>query len=206
MGSYFRKPTFDDLDLSSRLIYLSGPHLYRYIFALDEPKIYELLKYMLTKNGMYSMKHAIIEVDEAIVRGLCLAYPAKAINEMTKEMMKDLGGFFKILGVWKFVIMISRLKLNSYFPKTHDDEFFISNIAVLEQFRGKGIAKSLLEKTGQEALESGFNKLSLFVEIENSKAIRFYEKLAFIEEESVSLPFRYHKYDLVGFTKMIKEI
>lgn len=206
MGRELRKPTVDDLDSCSRLIYLSGPHLYSYIFVLEEPKIYELIKHMLTTNGMYSMRHALIEVDNGITRGLCLAYPAKMIHEMTKEMMKALGGFWKILGIWQFIIMISRLKLNSYFPKTRDDEFFISNLAVFEQYRGKGIAQSLIEKTGQKALGFGIHKLSLFVEIENSNAIQFYKNLAFKEEERVILPLKYRKYDLVGFTKMIKEI
>jgi ribosomal protein S18 acetylase RimI-like enzyme len=206
MGRDLRKPTVDDLDACSRLIYLSGPHLYSYIFVLDEPEIYGLIKFMLTTKGMYSMRHAIIDVDNGAASGMCLAYPAKEIKEMTKEMMRDLGGFWKILGIRQFIIMMSRLKLNSYFPKTRDDEFFISNIAVFEQYRGKGIAPSLLEKTGQDALELGINKLSLFVEIDNSNAIQFYQKLAFREEERVVLPVKYQKYGLLGFTKMVKEI
>lgn len=206
MGIEIRTPTINDLDACSKLIYLSGPHLYHYIFVLDEPEIYGLLRFMLNADGMYSMKNAIIDVENNNIRGLCLAYPARAINDMTKQMLKDLGGFLKILGLGKFIIMINRLQLNSFFPKTYDDEYFVSNIAVLEQYRGKGIAKSLLGKIERKALENEIKKLSLFVEIDNIHAIQVYEKLGYKKIDSIELPKKYNEYGLIGFIKMVKEL
>ena len=111
-----------------------------------------------------------------------------------------------ISGFLNFIKMMFRLRLNKYFPGTENDEFFISNIAVFEEFRGKGIAVKLLQKAEEIALEKGLSKLSLYVEIDNSHAIRVYEKFGFHEVEKLMLPEKYNKYNLYGFYKVMKRI
>jgi ribosomal protein S18 acetylase RimI-like enzyme len=86
------------------------------------------------------------------------------------------------------------------------DELFISNLAVFEEYRGKGIAVKLLEKAEEMATEKGLNKLSLYVETDNSHAKRVYEKFGFQEVKKSMLPQEFHKHNLFGFYKMRKVI
>ena len=99
-----------------------------------------------------------------------------------------------------------RLSLNIYFPGMDKNELFISNLAVFEEYRGKGIAVKLLGKAEEIAVENGLGKLALYVETDNNHAKRIYERYGFRESKRVLLPEKYHKYNLYGFYKMVKEI
>jgi ribosomal protein S18 acetylase RimI-like enzyme len=63
--------------------------------------------------------------------------------------------------------MMTRFKLNSYFPKLENDELFISNLAVFDNFQKQGVAKRLLNAAEVLAKEKGLKKLSLYLEIDN---------------------------------------
>ena len=121
-------------------------------------------------------------------------------------MLKCIKGMIIIGGILNFLKMMFRLKLNKHFPKIKKDEIFISNLAVFEEYRGKGIAVKLLEKAEEMAREQGLNKLSLYVEIDNSHAKRVYEKFGFQEVIKAVLPKGYNKHNLFGCYKMIKVI
>jgi len=205
--SNLRKPYNDEWDDCVKLIYISGPHLYSFIFVESEPKIYELLKLLYEQSGnVYSKDNVVIEEENGTIRGLLLGYPARDMKTQSMQMLKSIKGMFVISGVLNFTKMLFRLSLNKYFPGTEHDEFFISNLAVFEEFRGKGIAVKLLQKAEEIALEKGLSKLSLYVEIDNSYAIRVYEKFGFHEVKKVVLPEKYNKYNLFGFYKMSKVI
>ena len=88
----------------------------------------------------------------------------------------------------------------------YNDEFFISNLAVFKECRGKGVGTSLLKRAEEEAIEQGLDKLSLYTELDNSNAIKLYKKFGFREVGKVVLPVSYNKYDLFGYYKMLKEL
>lgn len=52
----------------------------------------------------------------------------------------------------------------------------IGRIAVLEEHRGQGIGRKLVERCEQEALKNGLNKVKLAAQLES---IPFYEKLGY---------------------------
>lgn len=70
----------------------------------------------------------------------------------------------------------------------HKHEFFdetrlhINQLAVNPQFRGKGIAKQLIRKSEELALELGIKTMDLSVSENNKSAIKLYEKLGFDTE------------------------
>ena len=207
MVSQLRKPYDNESDDCAKLIYISGPHIYSYSFVAGEPKIYELFKLLYNKPGnMYSKENAIVEEENGRIRGLLITYPTIDMKKMVIKMLKNIKGMLMISGFFNFVKMVFRLRLNKYLPGTENDEFFISNLAVFEEYRGKGIAIKLLEKAAEMAMEKGLDKLSLYVETDNSHAKRVYEKLGFQEVKKVILPKRYNKHNLFGFYKMIKGI
>ena len=207
MISKLRNPYNNESDDCVKLIYISGPHLYSFIFVESEPKIYELFKHLYEKPGnIYSKENVVVEEENGTIRGLFLAYPARDMKKQAINMLKCIKGMFVISGVFNFIKMLFRLRLNKYFPGTENDEFFISNLAVFEEYRGEGIAVKLLEKAEEMAMEKGLKKLSLYVEIDNSHAKRVYEEFGFEEVKNVVLPKKYNKHNLFGFYKMIKGI
>ena len=99
------------------------------------------------------------------------------------------------------------MKIQRFMSNLYDeDEYYISNLAVHENYRGRGIGVELLAKAEEIAKINGYKKLSLLVELDNSNAQRIYEKYGFKKTETISLPKKYYKYCINGFLKMIKEI
>lgn len=59
------------------------------------------------------------------------------------------------------------------------EELHVHSIAVVEQFRGKGIGRRLMEETLRLARERGARRVRLEVKTTNVPAILLYEKLGF---------------------------
>ena len=59
------------------------------------------------------------------------------------------------------------------------DEADITNVAVVEKFRGKGVATELLEQLFLRGYERGIENFTLKVRVGNAPAIHLYEKLGF---------------------------
>jgi ribosomal protein S18 acetylase RimI-like enzyme len=205
--SKLRKPDNNEADDCAKLIYISGPDLYSYSFVTGVPKAYQFIKFIYNRPGtLFAKENVVIEEENGMIRGLILAYPASDTKKMAIPMLKSIKGLWRINGLINFLKMVYRLKLNRHFPRTKNDELFISNLAVFEEFRGKGIATELLNEAEEMAVAKGLNKLSLIVETDNRHAKRVYEKRGFQEVKKAVLPASYNKYNLYGFYKMVKEI
>lgn len=59
------------------------------------------------------------------------------------------------------------------------DRLVICDIYVAEPYRGTGLARELVERAERRARESGCPELKLEVDVENERAIAFYEGLGF---------------------------
>ncbi len=62
-----------------------------------------------------------------------------------------------------------------------EDELQIANIAVDKEYRGKGIAKILLEWIIEQAVKQNYKSITLDVRESNSAAIRLYDQYGFRE-------------------------
>jgi ribosomal protein S18 acetylase RimI-like enzyme len=59
------------------------------------------------------------------------------------------------------------------------DRLLIGDFYVQEGYRGEGLAHELMEYAAERAREAGCSELTLNVDVNNKRAIRFYEKLGF---------------------------
>lgn len=199
-----RKPKNYESNDCVKLLYISGPDLYTYIFIDRKPKIYDVLNLFIKTPGIYSKENILIEEENGNIKGLILAYPAQKMMLMSKQMLNLIKDMIFISGLVNFIKIIARFKLNLYFPKLENDELFISNLAVFNNFRKQGVAKRLLSAAEEIAVENGLKKLSLYLEIDNSIAKNLYLRYGFTEESKIILPKRYNKHNLFGFYKMVK--
>lgn len=204
-GIRIRRAEAHEADICAGLLYASAPELYRYCFVKSQPRLLGLFELMLRMPGtMYSMEHTMIEVQQGKARGLILGYPAREMRGYARGLLKRTGTLIAYVGPGDFFRMLWRLKLNRYMPGTEDDEFFVSNVAVKEAYRGQGTATRLMKKVEEMALAAELQKVSLYVETHNPIARRLYEKLGYRETDTRFLPDRYSKHGLVGFSKMTK--
>lgn len=66
--------------------------------------------------------------------------------------------------------------------------FYINTVAVVQACRGQGIGQALMAFAESEALQRGFERLSLIVFEENRGALRLYQRLGFAEAARVPAP------------------
>ena len=59
------------------------------------------------------------------------------------------------------------------------DRLLVGDVYVAADHRGTGLARELMEQAGQRAREVGCPELTLDVDVENERALAFYEKLGF---------------------------
>lgn len=143
-----------------------------------------------------------------MIRGLIIALPFPIIKKYTTNELKFFWtvktGFFS--SIKYFLKVFTRLLTALKYPKLHDDEYYISNLAVYPGFRGKGIGKKLLNAVEERAKDAGYKKLSLYVELDNNLAVKLYEKCGFKIISSVTFPPKLKKYGLEELHKMVKEL
>lgn len=104
-----------------------------------------------------------------------------------------------------FLVSLENDKVSGYVGMNYVlDEGYITNIAVFKQYRGNGIATSLLENLILRCIDLKLSFLSLEVRVSNEKAISLYEKFEFknlgIRKNFYTLP----KEDAFIMTKYFK--
>jgi ribosomal protein S18 acetylase RimI-like enzyme len=77
-------------------------------------------------------------------------------------------------------ILVHQKKENQTFPK---ESYGILAICVSPEVQGQGISQKLMQLSEIEAIRRGFKKMHLTVDVENHRAIRFYEKLGYFKVE-----------------------
>jgi ribosomal protein S18 acetylase RimI-like enzyme len=86
------------------------------------------------------------------------------------------------------------------------DEYFISNLAVLPERQGRGLGKFLLQQVENQAMELGFHKLSLTVDVENPRAISLYQQTGFRLIQTIEIEPLRKLIGYGGFHRMLKDL
>ena len=108
MISELRIPDNGEADDCAKLIYISGPHLYSYIFVEGEPKIYDLINLLYdTPGSMIAKERTAIEEENGRIRGLILAYPASDMKKMAIPMLRSIKGLLLINGLLNLLKMLT---------------------------------------------------------------------------------------------------
>jgi ribosomal protein S18 acetylase RimI-like enzyme len=68
-----------------------------------------------------------------------------------------------------------------YMNDSEEMQAYITNVSVIEEFHGVGLAKKLMHKCFDLAENRGFEEICLEVSSDNARAISFYKKLGFNE-------------------------
>ncbi|NJE00920.1 N-acetyltransferase [Thermococcus sp. JdF3] len=183
------------------LMEISAPE---YFPALLGPRFSEMFKTLfLEKENLFSHEHVIFAVYENRIAGMLLGYDWKVKEREEKRtgwlMLKTLGfDFLRQLPAF--------ISAASGSGKLEEGDYYISNVAVYPEFRGKGIGKALMLKAEELAEQSGARRVALDVEKDNENAIRIYKRLGYSVEREHSIELGGRRYRFYRMTKPLEKI
>lgn len=203
-----RQPLPDEYGKVNPLLYQSGPEMFNWFFVSEScDEVCRFFDLLYAKPDTAFSKELIwIEEEEGTVRGTILGIPGREKKLLEKSIGKYGKEIGRIAGLRRTIIMIFRGRLGRYLSVIDTDEYYIGNLAVHEDHRGKGIGPALLDRIRDVAVSAGYRKLSLLVELGNDHAEHVYTRFGFETVRTIDFPKKYHRYGLRGFKKMVKPL
>jgi ribosomal protein S18 acetylase RimI-like enzyme len=140
-------------------------------------------------NNRFSHEYCtVIEINGEVAASV-ITYPASLMKELNETVIKKLKKRF--VNDEKSFLYYSEKIRNS--REAFDDEYYIDNLAVSTEFRGKGLSKILITAAEKKGIEEGYKKISIIAEIHNEKAFDIYKHLGYIKDCEIEvLGHRYH--------------
>ncbi|MDR2966986.1 MAG: GNAT family N-acetyltransferase [Methanobacteriaceae archaeon] len=184
---------FEEFDLNkhnshkvAKLIFSVDSKTYSKVFKRNEKAISAIEKLLLAENDFNINKKYNIEKniqlfvvkDENInknILGILDAEKGKKSN-----FLYDIFFLFKNLAIgyafrFSLIYFVDFLTLSNL----NQDDYYISELAVDESQRKKGIGTKIIKKAIKKAKEENYTRVILDVDVSNEKAIKLYESLGF---------------------------
>lgn len=145
-------------------------------YGSEQERKETLKRLMRMKNNRFSLDNIIVARKNKKLVGMLLYIEGDQIDRLTinseKQVIATQKGWINKLG-----LLYTSIKDFFFFRECKEDEFYISNIAIKPEYRGKGYANIMIEKAYEIARKKGYRKASLVAK--NNKLISFYGKLGF---------------------------
>ncbi len=169
----FRSATPSDAKLASRLLFDTFPQKATFILGLGlEERAKKILAKLFTIKGhRLSYEFTKFAIYNGRVVGLITSFPGRLHAQVNRKLDVLLLKQYGLRG--KLAIFQRGFPL-LFIKETAKDEYFLSNFITKAKMRCKGVGNLMLSGVEQWAKESGHNKISLMVHIENRAARRFY--------------------------------
>ncbi len=167
-----------DIDKVSKLIYETELELFKPLFGKNQQKAQYNIKKLII-NGENSFGHDFINVvtlDNDEVLGVLVSYSGRELkeNNETRTLFKALG-FIEFLKLTLIGSILNKLLTS----EKNDDDYYLSNISVDENHRGKGVGTFILKYALKLANEKNARRVILDVSLDNIGARKLYEKTGF---------------------------
>lgn len=193
----------DMAPVAATLIYMTLGKMADYLFGADDPRRAQDLLARLFRLGFnrFSYRFTGVAAPDGEVSGLLISYSGPVMRTldvpMALELKRQTGlqGFARFMGR---VLPLARIK------EAEDDEYFISNVAVLPESQGRGIGRQLLAWAERRAREQGFGKLALSVDVENERARALYTRTGFEVVHTARVEALQRRFGYAGFHRMVK--
>lgn len=191
-----RNATPGDAKAFGELLLMSSSFLVSLFGGSDNSALVNIFR---RRKNLFSYEHAKIAEIDGRIAGMLLSYGyrTKSTQEVATGFHLCLEMGFDIVSKLTFFIRSGRLM-----DFVVEGDYYISNIAVFPEFRGRGIASKLIAEGELEAKSEDARRLVLDTETDHEDAIRLYGKLGFevVKKDYIDLDER--KY----FFRMSKKI
>lgn len=178
-NNIIRKGRVDDAEDFARLFILSCPALSVSLFGTNAREV--IKRIFLRPKNLFSLEHSCFAEVDGRITGMVLGYNW----EHTKaEWLRTYVLLFKYMK-WSFLPRAVYL-LKSYKEwNIKENEYYVCSFAVYPEFRGRGSGTKLLLGIEQEARKTS-GKAVLDVDVDNSRAIKLYERFGYVIESPAS--------------------
>lgn len=139
------------------------------ISSIGEPDRVEAMFCALAArhDTQYSWVNTLVAVDtDGTVAGVAVAYDGAGLQSMRRHFFDAVAASFG-------------RDMSAMDDETDAGEFYLDTLAVMPQYRGRGIARSLIDATAQRAASAG-KPLGLLVDKDNDKARSLYLSAGFV--------------------------
>lgn len=182
-----------------RLLLISEPDLYQELFGSNYLEVLEAL--FKRRGNNFSYENVIFAKNSDIVLGMLLGY---SYEKFVRMIFRSSLTFLRVIG-WQFFDSLPKfIKLGNSMKKIYKGSFYINNLAVYPEYRGRGIGKKLMKRAEEIAMELGCNKVCLDVSFGNEKAVLFYKSIGFHESGlGKEVRFGGKKFQFIRFEKSL---
>jgi len=140
----------------------------------EEQAIAALAELFRRPGNRFSAKQVLVAEEDGRVAGMILCYHGSEADKLDAPLAERL-----------------RQRTGNPSPaidkETDEDEYYIDSIAVFPEFRGRGIAKALLEAAEQAAADSGWERIALNVEYGNDRAASLYRAAGYAADKTIAI-------------------
>jgi ribosomal protein S18 acetylase RimI-like enzyme len=173
-GVHVRGACPSDAQHVARLVLASAPDFLPAVFG---PGIPRALEEMAAGRGtLFSHQHAWVAEGSDGVLGMLLGYLGAVKGPQDPRTGLVLLGQLRAQMIRRLPALLTMQSTIGHIGK---DEYYVSNVAVYPQFRGRGIGSLLMGRAREEAVRAGASAVVLDVETDNPAAQRLYERLGF---------------------------
>jgi len=175
----FRTAGPADADAAVPMILASGPAELRYAFG-DEERAHAFLRFAFARAGS-AFGHAchIVALYDERVAGIA-ASQCGGWGRMTLDSLRTTAHVLSWFGLHDGLLVAARLAdLLRLLPPRESRTMYLSQIAVVEDLRGKGIGTALIQQLIRAARRRGLRSCALYVTTTNARVERLYGRLGF---------------------------
>ena len=167
-----------DLNKVSELIYETELSIFRPLLGKNKNEAVENIKKLIKEvdtSFSHEHIHVVSDEDENLL-GILVSFCGREIS-----IWNDFKAYFRILNFYDFFkYMIKGTLINELLTASvGKNDYYLSNIAVDPQFRGKGIGTYILENAFKLAEKKRCRRVILDVTLNNVGASRLYERVGF---------------------------
>ncbi len=201
----YRPAQPSDARQAARLIFETFPKMATYLIGLgDARRGKKLLAEMFVEAGhRFSYQFTELVCQGGQVVGAYIAYPAQGLTKKGWRLAKVLLKHYTVSEKLKLILRSLPL---IFIQEAAADEYLLSNLAVKKGQRSQGIGAQILKRVEEQALQAGYRKLALMVDIDNPDARRFYEEHGFKVKALHLEADKRVKHLGPGYQRMVKEL
>lgn len=118
---------------------------------------------------MYSWNKSIIAYVEGKPIGVIISYPGDSYDSLRKYIWPRLWGD------------IDKETIEKTDVEAYPGEYYLDSMAILPEYRGYSIGKSLIEAAIEQGRSLGYDKFTLLVDCNKPKLKAYYESIGFNE-------------------------
>ena len=193
----------DDAGPCAMLIYMTMGAMADHLLGGDEAEQAKSILVRLFRRPLnrYSYEYTDLAIVEGEIAGLLLSYPARILKLLDLPMI---GSIFAVSDFPDSVQFFYRSLPLMNVKEVEMDEYFINNVAVFPEFRGKGVGSYLMRLAEKKARDNGLKKCSLTVEIEHDNVVAMYKHLGYQIVETIEVEPLTERIGFGGLYRMVK--